>query len=291
MSSSRETPATEEHPSRTGRGELPGHVDLVACQHTLSGVGVAEPARHSFADRVAAASAAGVDIGLTWLDYEHLLAGAHAPKDLRALADDAGVRVVEVEFLNAWWASGERLAAAARHEELVLQMARTFGARHVGVGASVAPADAPAHDLLVERFAGLCDRAAEHGLLVGLEFMPFFVLSDAAMLSEIPADRIVALQLCDVVDEPGWTVLDEALDHRLWPGEGTLDLAGLVAGLLRPGAAFPVEAEVLNAGYRRDPLAVNADHAARAAREVLARAVENRAVENRAPGADRAPGT
>ncbi|ONH27999.1 sugar phosphate isomerase/epimerase family protein [Pseudofrankia asymbiotica] len=294
------TPTAEAGESPAG----PVGLDLVACHHTLSGVGVAEPARFSFADRVAVASAAGFGgIGLTWLDYEHLLARGHSPAGLRTLADDSGVRVVEVEFLNAWWADGERRAEAERHERLVLDMAAAFGARHVGVGASVSPEAAPPHDLLVERFAALCDRAADHGLLVGLEFMPFFVLSDArrawrvvadagrpnggvtvdafhvgrgttdlVMLGEIPAERIVALQLCDVAADPAWPVLEETLGHRLWPGQGALDLAGLVDCLLRPGAAFPVEVEVLNAAYREDSLPVNAHRAARCARSVLAEA-------------------
>lgn len=276
----------------------------VACHHTISGVGLSDPARFSFAERVTAARAAGLDgIGLTWQDYERLRSGGQDGPTLRAIADDAGVRVVEVEFLNSWWADGERGAQAVEQERLALEMADVFGARHLGVGASVPAADAPPHEVLVERFAGLCDRAAEHGLRVGLEFMPFFVLSDArrawrvvadaghaaggltvdafhvgrgatdlAMLAEIPPERIVAFQLSDVVADPRWPVLTETLEHRQWPGDGVLDLAGLAAVVLRPGADVAVEVEVLNAEHRRAPVADSNARAARGLRDVVAAA-------------------
>src|SRR4051812_29935589 len=117
---------------------------VLLCHHTISGTAVDRPARHRFADRVAAAAAAGVDeIGLTVLDYRALRAGSTSPGELRAVADDSGVRVAEVEFLNGWWADGERLAADRAAEEDLYEMAEVFGARHLAVGASVPRDTAP----------------------------------------------------------------------------------------------------------------------------------------------------
>ncbi|OLO26060.1 hypothetical protein PZ61_0235635 [Streptomyces sp. MNU77] len=259
------------------------------------------PSRHPFADRAAAAAAAGfTGIGLTVLDYDHLRALGRDARSLHAIAEDHGIAVTEVEFLNGWWATGDRLAADRAAEERLYELADAVSAHHVNVGASVAPDSAPPRALLVERFADLCDRAAAHGLLAGLEYMPFFTLADAPsawdvvreadrpngglvvdafhhltgphepdVLYGIPADRIVAVQLCDARPDPGRPLLEQAVSGRLWPGSGTLDVAGLVAVLDRLGVTAPVGVEVLSARVRGLPLARAAREAADSARAVL----------------------
>ena len=104
-------------------------------------------------------------------------------------------------------------------------------------------------------FAGLCDRAAEHGLLVHLEFLPwsripdlatawevvraadrpngglmldawhyFRSKPDGALLRSIPGASILGVQLCDAPAVPEPEPLQATLHERLLPGDGDLDL-------------------------------------------------------------------
>jgi sugar phosphate isomerase/epimerase len=255
---------------------------LVVCHHTLSGADVRSPSPLPFAARVAAAAAAGfVGMGLMWLDYVHMLGRGQSPAELRSVVDDQGIELSEVEFLNDWWANDEPDAAAAAHERLVMEMAEVFGSSRLNVGASVVTADAPGHDVLTERFAKLCGRAADHGLVVGLEFMPFFVLNDAPSawrvvrdsaapnaglvvdayhwargggdlegLRMVPGDRVVSVQLSDGPAIPAMPIIEETLDHRLLPGAGDFALVELLATLRAMGVEAPIEVEVLNAELR-----------------------------------------
>lgn len=285
-----------------------GDAGLIASHHTISGSPVFEPARHAFADRVAAAAEAGfTGIGLTVLDHDHLLANGARNADLIGILRDNGMSLPEVEFLNAWWADGERWAADRAAEDRIYAFAEAFGSRHVNVGASVAAGEEPPLELLVERFAGLCDRAATHGLLVGLEYMPFFALStvdhawDVVRLADrsngglvvdawhhlrgpdgpealrgIPAERVIAVQLGDGAAEPGMPLLQESISARLWPGDGVLDVVGLVQVLDEIGVTAPVGVEVVSTRLRALPAELAASEAADSVRRVLAQSRSSR---------------
>ena len=75
-------------------------------------------------------------------------------------------------------------------------------------------------DAVTERFAGICDRAAEHGVRIGIEFLPF---------SEIP-DAATAWQIVRDADRP-----NGGLDVDSWHHfRGAADLGQLLA--IPPGA-------------------------------------------------------
>ena len=56
-----------------------------------------------------------------------------------------------------------------------------------------------------------------------------------ADLAGVPADRIVSVQLCDVLAEPMQPPRSESLGHRLPPGRGHGDAVGLVRALQSAG--------------------------------------------------------
>ena len=115
-------------------------------------------------------------------------------------------------------------------------------------------------------FAGLCDRAAEHGLLVHLEFLPWSRIpdlstawqvvraadrpnggvmldawhyfrsgSDGALLRSIPGESILGIQLCDAPATPEPNPLHATLHDCLLPGDGELPLPSLLADLRATG--------------------------------------------------------
>jgi sugar phosphate isomerase/epimerase len=187
------------------------------------------------------------------------------------------VAVAELEFLYDWHTDGERAAAARKTEDLLYEMADVFGARHMNCGVLDPPGSLPAHDDVAERFAGVCDRAAEHGLLVAFEFLPWTAVPDVTAawdivrtagrpnggvlvdtwhhfrgaaddkaLRAVPAHHITAVQIDDAdADQVGSLEEDTCLRRRL-PGEGAFDLAGFIAMLDDMGVDAPISVEVMS---------------------------------------------
>ncbi|HKE77498.1 MAG TPA: sugar phosphate isomerase/epimerase [Acidimicrobiales bacterium] len=281
---------------------MPAPDDLIASYFTLSGAGVGQPAAHSFADRIKAAAAAGyVGIGLTHEDYDRLVAGT-PPSELRAIADDHGVAIAEIEFLAGWASDGDLAALSRTWEQRLYDMADVFGAHHMNVGIGDPPGSLPPLDAVAERFAGVCDRAAEHGLLVAIEFMPFFAVGDAATALAIATtagrpnggilldcyhwfrgtpqpdavraapDRVVAVQLDDVDADVPADLIAETTTNRRLPGDGAQDVAGLLRLLADAGAEPALSVEVLSTELWDLPVDESAQRSADAARAVIARA-------------------
>ena len=247
-----------------------------------------------FADRVRAAAAAGYDgVGLRAENYWD--AGLDDDAML-AVAEQHGVRILEVEYLTAWGTPADRDEAQQRKEQTVFHMARAFGVRHLNAGLL----ETLPLDVMTEAFAALCERAGPD-LTVALEFMPYSGVPDLATawrivagvpnaalivdnwhwaragqqpadLDQVPAERIVSVQLCDVRAEPMDPLRAESLGHRLPPGQGYGDTVGLVRALAAHGVAPAVMAvEVISDELVARGVDVAAQVTADAAREVLAR--------------------
>jgi sugar phosphate isomerase/epimerase len=214
-----------------------------------------------------------------------------------AVAEQHGVRILEVEYLTGWGTAADRDEAQQEKERTVFHMARAFGVRHVNAGLlEKLPIEA-----MSEAFAELCERAGPD-LTVALEFMPYSGVPDLATawrivqgiphaglivdcwhwaragqrpadLAEVPPERIVSVQLCDVRAEPMEPLRAESLGHRLPPGQGHGDAVGLVRALIAHGVTPAVLAvEVISDELVARGVDVAARVAADAAREVLARA-------------------
>jgi sugar phosphate isomerase/epimerase len=225
--------------------------------------------RLDFEQRIEAAHAGGFD-STSLFPYEVHRARREGVTDaeLRARFEDAGVRVAVIDPLARWlptWSSpGDLPADDPAHGDLgpdeVFAMAVAFGADLISVLALYDPpvsaqVGGPA-------FAALCDRAAEHGLRLQLEFIPgtgihdltaaweivraadrpnggvlldtwHFFRSDSSfdLLEELPADRIFGLQIEDAPAEFPTDPAHESLHGRLLPGEGGLDLQRFIAAV------------------------------------------------------------
>jgi sugar phosphate isomerase/epimerase len=81
-----------------------GSNDLIASSYTLSGAAVFEPARFSFAQRVAAAAKAGfAAIGIAAEDYSASRERGITDAEMRRIVEDHGISAAEIEFLSGWW--------------------------------------------------------------------------------------------------------------------------------------------------------------------------------------------
>jgi sugar phosphate isomerase/epimerase len=248
-----------------------------------------------FADRARAAAQAGYDgIGLRAENYWD--AGIDDATMLDTAAQQ-GVRILEVEYLTGWGTAADRDEAQQAKEQTVFHMARAFGVRHLNAGLlEMLPLDT-----MIEAFAALCERAGPD-LTVALEFMPYSGVPDLATawhvvqaapngalivdgwhwarasqqasdLDNVPAERIVSVQLCDVRKEPMQPSRAESLGYRLPPGQGYGDTIGMVRALAEHGVTPAVmTVEVISDELVARGVDAAAQVTADAAREVLASA-------------------
>ena len=277
--------------------------DLVLCSGTLR-------RDIPFRERLAAASAGGfAGVSLWGRDYQHARDEGLNDRDIRSMLNDHGLSVAELD--PAWW----WLPGAAevqippelddqdvfRFEEAELfAIAERLGARSLNAvdvfGGKWTMEEASAS------FAALCRRAAEHGLLVHLEFLPWSRIPDLDMawkvvneadepnggialdawhyfrsspnddlLRSIPGDRILGVQLNDAPALAEPNLLHATLHNRLLPGDGELALGTLVASLRHVGAQCPIGVEVFSDDLHGLPATDAARLAGDSVRRLLAR--------------------
>ncbi len=265
--------------------------------------------RASFRERVEAASAAGFQaVSLFPTDVERARAEGTTEAAMRALLADHALAVAELDPLLRWIPGTEpggltaEGAAFARWEApAFLALAESLGARSVNAVCVAEPS--PSHGRVVEAFAALCERAAGHGLLVHLEFLPWTNVpdlaaalaiveeagaanggvtldawqharshADAEALARAPGARILCVQLADAPREPEPDPVQETLHRRLLPGEGDLDLVGIVRTLDSIGSTAPIGIEVFSDVVGALPANEAARRSERALRGVLSRA-------------------
>jgi sugar phosphate isomerase/epimerase len=223
---------------------------------------------------------------------------------MRARLDDHGLAIAEIDAAW-WWLPGapetvpdEMAGAFAFGEADVFTIADAFGAR--SLNAVDVFGGAWAIDEAAERFAGLCDRAAEHGLLVHIEFLPWSRIPDLAtaweiarladrpnggvlidswhwsrsnpdldLLRTLPAGKVLGIQLDDGPAAAEADLVDATMHARLLPGEGEFDLAALVDALRATGMQSPWGVEVFSDDLHALPPSEIAARAAAALRKVV----------------------
>ena len=287
----------------SGRNEDLGRDDLIAAYYTLSGAPLGKPSRFTFEQRVEAAAAAGFSaIGLHGGDYASCRAAGLSDAQMRGMLDDHGIRVAELEFLVNWLDTGEQEARARVREERVYAAADAFGARHMTVGTMIDAGMLPPLEATAERFAALCDRAAEHGLRVALEFLPWTAIPDAktaweiadlagrsnggllvdswhyfrgaadpAQLRAVPPERIIVIQFNDADETPVGGLREDTMRRRL-PGEGAFDLVGFIQLLDGMDVQAPLSVEIISPEQQARPVAEAAKVAHDSTRALLATA-------------------
>lgn len=281
-----------------------GAGDLVLCAGTL-------PRDTSWTERLAAASGAGFTGMSVWArDYAAARRDGWSDADLRAQLADHGLAVAELD--PAWWwtpgeVDGASLVAIDDMEVFcygeteMFAIADALGARSINA-ADVLGGQWSVDDA-ADAFAGLCDRAAEHGLLVHLEFLPWSRIadlstaweiarradrpnggvaldawhwfrsdasSDLITLRTIPGAKVLAIQLDDAPAEREQNLMSATLHQRLLPGAGAIDLAALLGALHHIHADAPIGVEVFSDALHALGPSEAAKQAADATRAVLA---------------------
>jgi sugar phosphate isomerase/epimerase len=256
--------------------------------------------------RVAAARAGGfAGISVSPADAEPAGCDGRTPEETSAWAAAQGVELIVVDSVIEWYPHeppGRMLGASAYDVGRVLEACDRFGVGALGALAPF-PSTVPVEEL-AGCFAHLCDQAAEHGLTVQLEFTPFPPVPDLAtaweivstadrpnggilldtwhffrgrpdleLLSSLPGDRIMAVQLSDGIEGFHESLLKDTFRHRELPGDGCFDLAGVLRVLDAIGGLNRVGPEVLKVELQALDPNEAAERMAGASRKVLAEAL------------------
>jgi sugar phosphate isomerase/epimerase len=244
----------------------------------------------------AAAATGFAGIGLHTDDLARTRASGVDASSMRRVLDGAGLRLVEIEFLDGWAQDADELSFAAAVAD-VESVADALGGRHVSVGEfrpGVLDLDAAA-----ARLASFARRLDARGLLVAVEPFPWSALPDVStalellrragtanaglmvdvwhffnggagleVLDDLPGAGVAAVQLND-----GPRVHADFLRHaraaRRLPGSGELDVVGLIRAVQAAGFTGPWCVEVNTPEFRELPVEAAAKAAADAALTVL----------------------
>lgn len=233
--------------------------------------------------RVELAAAAGfAGIGMFVGQYTALESDGFAPNGLRELLDEHGVCLAEIEVVPGLGADGSGNGRAGEVEAIGWRMADAFGCRYMQV---IGPAEMPIADA-GRAYAALADRAADHDLVLGLEFLPFTDIvtihdalgiieaadrpnagmcvdiwhhtrgvPDIAAIATLPGEMITGIQMSDGTLIPqNSDYYTDCLTNRVAPGDGEFDVTGFVAAVRSTGTIAPWALEVCSAAGWADPV-------------------------------------
>ena len=228
-----------------------------------------------FRARAEAAGRAGYrGIGVGQEDLRHTLSSlSHA--DVRAILADNGLRTFEIEFIADFLSTPQENPAAWDTRRFILDAARDLGAAHVKAG-TAGPDNLPL-DVMIERFAGLCDEAASMGFGVTLEISPIGRIAELPTavalaagagranggllvdiwhmtrmgvtnreIAALPRALITHVELSDGPLIQVGDYLDNTTMRRRLLGEGEFDTAGFLAAIAATGYDGPYGVEILS---------------------------------------------
>lgn len=235
----------------------------------------------SLTEKLTAIADAGFD-GVEIFEND-LLTCPLSPEEIRLRAADLGLGIDLYQPLRDFEAvPADVLRRNLRRAEHKFRVMERLGATMLLVCSSVSPDAAGDDELAAEQLRLLGERAAEHGIRIAYEALAwgrhvnqylhawrivrmadhpnlgtcldsFHILSrgsDPGGIEAIPADKIFFLQLADA-PVMAMDVLRWSRHYRCFPGQGGLDVAGLVAHVLRAGYPGPLSLEVFNDVFRQ----------------------------------------
>ena len=254
-----------------------------------------------FAERLAAARDAGYQgVGMRPTHYKAARASGLTDAGMRGMLDDHGLKLIELGFIADWWETGEKAARAETFERSLYAIADALGGEHVVM---ISGPITGGVDAVADRFGRVCDRAAEHGLRVGLETLAWTDIHDVGvawdvisrsgranggliydtwhlsrggtteeMIRRVPPGQVITIQLSDGSHELVESELGDTFSRRMLPGQGDFRLARFVALVESLCVCAPIGVEVLNPELRALSTAEAARLGIDAARKVVAAA-------------------
>ncbi|MHA3685107.1 sugar phosphate isomerase/epimerase family protein [Leucobacter sp. HY1908] len=270
---------------------MPATPELLATCWTTAGTALPLPDRSrspiALAERIAATAQGGWQgFGLVHADLEAYLAGPGTLADLGSMLADHGIKHLELELIENWWANDDRQAESDRVRRDIFTAAEALGAQTIKIGPETTgrPVD-PAQ--FAESFEALAVEAAEHGTRVALEFLPFASYGDslemgielvtqvahpagglcldiwhvarpgtdyAVIAERLPGEYVFSVELNDAHSEVVGTLFEDTIHRRLLPGTGSFDVPAFINAVRATGFSGPWGVEILSDHHRTLPL-------------------------------------
>ncbi len=231
-------------------------------------------------DKLLAAAAAGF-AGVEMLEYD-LVMSPWSPGRLAEEAAGLGLSVEVYQPFHVETVPPDLFGAGLRHAERKFDLLAELGARVLVCCSSRTASGLDDDDLTAEQLNILADRAEQRGLRLAYEAVPwgrirtyedawrivqhvdhpalglcldsFHVLSienDPAVLAPIAGNKVFHVQLADA-PRLNMDVREWSLHYRMFPGQGSLDVAGFLSQILSKGYAGPIALEVFNDVYQQE---------------------------------------
>ena len=205
--------------------------------------------------------------------------------DVRRMLDDNGIRHVELEFLQDWWATGESRTESDRIRADLFAVVEPLGARHIKVGPGMR-GEPVEPEAMRENWSALCEEASGYGVWLALESQPYSyfptVESTIQLVSEvdhpsggilvdiwhayrsgldygdmvalIPKRYLHAVELADAKAEVVGTLFEDTINNRELCGEGDADVEAFIRAIDRIGYDGPWGVEIISHAHRARPI-------------------------------------
>jgi len=231
-------------------------------------------------DKLRAAAAAGF-AGVEMLEYDLVM----SPWSPRRLADEAaglGLSVDVYQPFHIETVPPDLFGASLRHAERKFDLLAELGASVLVCCSSRTVRGLDDDDLAAEQLHAMASRAEQRGLRLAYEAVPwgrvrthddawriiqrvdhpalglcldsFHVLSlgnDPSVIAQVAGEKVFHVQLADA-PRLNMDVREWSLHHRMFPGQGSLDVAGFLRQILAMGYAGPMALEVFNDVYQQE---------------------------------------
>jgi sugar phosphate isomerase/epimerase len=204
---------------------------------------------------------------------------------LRELIANAGLTHIEIELIERWWIPRGEPGNSFGARDLLFEAADVLAPSFIKIGSELGPC-ASHPEMFIAPLRELADQAVEHGTRIAIETMPFSVISTVPMGAEIIAaaehsavgllvdawhvfragttldelrtaltpELIFGVELDDAAPEIVGTLFEDTVNNRMFCGEGSFDLTGLVGLLRELGFDGPWGVEILSTSYRALPV-------------------------------------
>ena len=256
---------------------------------------------------------AAVEAGYTTISVspEQYAGAQRSPTELRSRLNDSGICVEAVDPALTWLPGLPATPGAgllSYDVDELIDAAAALSAPWINAAAALPGPWSEAQ--ITESFATLCGRAAEAGVGVLLEFVPWSTVGDLSSAARVVRDSGAAnagvtfdvwhfhrgsgrlnelsgrlnelisedlalvrcVQINDAAAEATADAMTESISARLFPGDGVIDFGHLLPRLLAGAATDVVSVEVFSTELRRSPVPLVAKLAADATHQVLAAA-------------------
>jgi 4-hydroxyphenylpyruvate dioxygenase len=213
------------------------------------------------------------------------------PGDVKRMAGDLGLQIYLFQpFRDFEGVPADRLKQNLLRAQRKFDLMHELGASKILVCSNVGADTIPDDELIIDQLGQLAELAATHGITVGYEalawgkhvnsyrhawrlvdavshsnlglildsFHTFSIQDDLDLLSSIPGERIVFVQIADA-PILAMDVLEWSRHFRCFPGQGGFPLPDFLAPILGAGYTGPLSLEVFNDGFRASPTRATAD--------------------------------